>query len=195
MTTAFVLGNGISRRGIPLDDLSQQGFIYGCNALYREFTPYVLVATDMPIATTIQETGYARRNRFYTRKPIPALGGQRVPQDYYGYSSGPAAVGIAAKDGMQRIYLIGFDLGPDQNNRFNNLYAGTEFYKAADSQPTYTGNWVRQIKTIIKAFPKTHFFRVLGATTAAIKDFNDLANFQNLDLADFVDRINNQKGL
>lgn len=195
MSIAFVLGNGISRRGLPLDDLSQQGFVYGCNALYREFTPHVLVATDLPIATSIQETGYARNNQFYTRKPIAALGAKRVPQEYYGFSSGPAAVGIAAQDGRERIYLIGFDLGPAENNTFNNLYAGTEFYKAADAPPTFTGNWVRQIRTIIKAFPKTRFFRVMGTTSAVIKDFQDLPNFQTLDLADFVDRINNQKGL
>ena len=54
MTTAFVIGNGISRRGLDLTQLQPYGKIYGCNALYREFTPDVLVATDKPIATIIQ---------------------------------------------------------------------------------------------------------------------------------------------
>jgi hypothetical protein len=67
MTRAFVLGNGVSRRGIDLEQLRLYGKIYGCNALYREFTPDVLVATDRPIATAIQESGYAQHNEFYTR--------------------------------------------------------------------------------------------------------------------------------
>ena len=192
---SFVLGNGKSRLAINPKELVGYGKIYGCNALYREFTPWVLVATDMPIATIIQETGYSARNQFYTRKPLPNLGARRIPQAYYGFSSGPAAVGIAAEDGRQQIYLIGFDLGPDQQNRFNNLYAGTEFYKAVDAPPTYTGNWVRQIKTVVKSFPKTSFTRVIGPATADIDDFANLPNFQNLDQATFLDRINKQKDL
>lgn len=195
MSIAFVLGNGISRKGIPLDDLSQQGFLYGCNALYREFTPWVLVATDTPIATAIQDTGYAKTNRFYTRKPKVGSGAHRVPQEYYGFSSGPVAVGIAADDAMERIYLVGFDLGPDANNKFNNVYAGTEFYKTVDAVPTYTGNWIRQIKTVVKKYPKTQFIRVCGPTTADIDDFRHVSNFSSMDMATFLDRINKQKDL
>ena len=66
MTTAFVLGNGVSRQGISLPELQKHGKIYGCNALYREFTPDVLIATDTPIATHIQDLGYAKTNKFYT---------------------------------------------------------------------------------------------------------------------------------
>ncbi len=61
MTTAFVLGNGRSRQAVDLLTLKQHGPIYACNAIYREFTPDVLVATDMPIATVIQESGYAQK--------------------------------------------------------------------------------------------------------------------------------------
>jgi hypothetical protein len=59
MTVAFVLGNGVSRSGLALEQIQKLGKIYGCNALYREFTPDVLVATDRLIATQIQENGYA----------------------------------------------------------------------------------------------------------------------------------------
>ena len=60
MTTAFVLGNGVSRQAVDLNRLKSLGKIYGCNALYRDFTPDILVATDKPIATEIQNSGYAR---------------------------------------------------------------------------------------------------------------------------------------
>lgn len=82
MTHAFVLGNGISRKDISLSALKEAGKVYGCNALYREFTPDVLVATDRPIATQIQESGYAKQNKFYTRRPIDGLGGFRLPENY-----------------------------------------------------------------------------------------------------------------
>jgi hypothetical protein len=195
MTTAFVIGNGISRQVINLEQLKPLGKIYGCNALYRDFIPDVLVATDRPIATQIQESGYAIKNKFYTRKPIDALGAQKVPKDYYGFSSGPIATSIAAIDGHHLIYMIGFDMGPTNEKKFNNVYANTEFYRTADATPVFTGNWVKQILTITKDFPKTQFIRVHGKTTATIPEFDTIKNMLNLPMSTFIDRINNQKDL
>ena len=195
MTIAFVLGNGISRQSVSLQALSEQGKIYGCNALYREFTPEVLVSTDRPIATYIQESGYSMNNRFYTRRPIAGLGAVQVPTPYYGYSSGPIAVSIAASDGNQRVYLVGFDMGPTIENRFNNLYAGTEFYKAQGANPTFTGNWVKQMIRVITDNKLTNFIRVCGETTAVITEFDSLANLFHMDLVTFQTCINSKKDL
>jgi len=184
--TAFVLGNGISRRDIDLTRLRNHGPIYGCNALYREFTPDVLVATDRPIATRIQETGYSAQNRFYTRRPLPNLGAIAVPEKYYGNSSGPIASALAALDGHKKIYLLGFDLGATTEQKFNNMYAGTEFYKAAQSEPTYTGNWIRQLCKLTSDFPDTQFYRVHGAATADIDDFRKISNFSRCNLDWFL---------
>jgi len=195
MTIAFVLGNGISRRDISLTELKPLGKIYGCNALYREFAPDVLVATDRPIATAIQESGYAKINRFYTRRPIPDLGAQQVPAEYYGYSSGPIAMSIAARDGHRRAYLLGFDLGPTGENQFNNIYAGTEFYKAQGANPTFTGNWIKQLCRIMCDYPHTTFYRVCGYSSGRITEFDALPNLHELPLPAFLNRINNPKDL
>jgi len=195
MTIAFVLGNGLSRQHLNLAHLKNCGMIYGCNALYREFAPDVLVATDKPISSAIQESGYALKNRFYTRKPLPNSGAQKVLTKYHGYSSGPNAAALAATDGHHRIYLLGFDMGPTQSNTFNNIYADTEFYRTRQHPPTFTGNWVKQIREICGDFPEIKFFRVCGSTTARITDLESIKNLEHLDLAIFLDRINNKKDL
>ena len=195
MTVAFVLGNGVSRAGLPLEQIQKLGKIYGCNALYREFTPDVLVATDRAIAQRIQETGYSSKNKFYTRKPMEGLGALRVPTEYYGFSSGPNAVGIAALDQHNKIYILGFDMGPSVHNQFNNIYEGTEFYKPRGSTPTYTGNWVKQLAKITKDFSNTQFIGVCGNTTARLPALDNIANLSHEDLATFQMRINNQKDL
>jgi hypothetical protein len=195
MTTAFVLGNGVSRQGLDLGQLRQHGKIYGCNALHREFVPDVLVATDRPIATAIQESGYALKNKFYTRRPIDNLGAHQVPKPYFGYSSGPIAVALAAEQGAKKVYMLGFDMGPTGNNQFNNIYAGTEFYKSIDAQPTFTGNWVKQLIHITGNFERAEFVRICGPTTARISQLESLKNLKHLDLATFMDRINNKKDL
>jgi len=195
MTVAFVLGNGVSRRNISLPLLKTHGQIYGCNALYREFAPDALIATDKPIAEQIQKTGYALTNKFYTRKPIAGQGGHPVPQQYYGYSSGPIAAAIACQDGARVIYLLGFDMGPDVDNQFNNIYANTEFYKRAGAPPTFAGNWIKQLAKIVTDYPSNKFYRITGPTTAKISELEVLQNLQHYPLDTFVDRINNQKDL
>jgi len=195
MTKAFVLGNGISRKPIDLTQLKQQGKIYGCNALYREFTPDVLVATDRPIAEEIQNSGYALKNCFYTRRPIPQSGAKKVKEKYHGFSSGPNAVSLAALDGHAQVYLLGFDMGPTEKKQFNNIYADTVFYKTSAHPPTFTGNWIKQIREIVSDFPQVDFFRVCGTTTARLSELEGLKNLHHLDLALFIDRINNEKDL
>lgn len=195
MSIAFVLGNGISRQGLDLDQLKQLGQVYGCNAIYREFVPNVLISTDTPISKSIQETGYALTNRMYTRKPLPSMGAHRLPQDYYGYSSGPAAAGVAAIDRNVAIYLVGFDMGPTSSGKFNNIYADSEFYKASSATPTFTGNWANQIVKICRDFPKAKFYRVVGKTTAPVAALANVPNLTHMPLEDFLNRINNTKEL
>jgi hypothetical protein len=194
MSRAFVLGNGVSRQDVDLNNLKHFGPIYGCNALYRDFTPTVLVSTDRPISERIQNSGYALKHNFYTRRPISGSGANPVPQKYFGYSSGPLATGIAAINGNRLIYLIGFDMGP-VHNHFNNVYANTEFYKKSSAVPTYTGNWVNQLKTVMTDYPATLFVRIMGHTTAAIDVFNKVNNFQTMAMSEFLNRINNTKEL
>lgn len=192
---AFVLGNGVSRESVSVERLNQIGDAYGCNALYRTSTPAVLVAADQQIAREIQESGYSKKNRFYTRRPIPDLGAQVIPKPYFGFSSGPVATGIACDDGHHKIYLLGFDLGPNSQGQFNNLYAGTTHYKPVGALPTYTGNWARQLSKIIQSHPNIAFVRVMGDTTSQIAEFDSIPNLSQLPLDTFVNRINMQKDL
>jgi len=189
MAAAFVLGNGVSRQSLDLTVLKTLGIVYGCNAIYRESVPDVLISTDTPISERIQSEGYSQKNVHYTRKPLPDSGARRIAQQYFGYSSGPVAVGQAALDGAVAIYLIGFDLGPTRNGRFNNCYADTEFYKKSSANPTFTGNWVRQLQTIMKDFPRTSFFRITGDTTAEVRELLGVANLAHMPMVDFQQRL------
>ena len=62
----IVLGNGKSRLNFDLDKLSEYAITFGCNALYRDFAPDILVTVDIPITHEILSTNYAKRNKLYT---------------------------------------------------------------------------------------------------------------------------------
>jgi len=72
-TRVFCIGNGESRQSIDLIKLRPHGKIYGCNALYRDFTPDVLTAVDQGIMHEIYQSGYCDKNetwfRNWTRVP------------------------------------------------------------------------------------------------------------------------------
>ena len=56
---AFILGNGITRLEIDCEGLLDYGAVYGCNRIYQEFAPTVLVSTDTDMAREIQQSGYS----------------------------------------------------------------------------------------------------------------------------------------
>ena len=189
MGIAFVLGNGRSRLAVDLHKLQTHGMIYGCNGLYREFAPDCLVATDSPIARSIQESGYAKNNRFHTRRPIEGTGAKSLPKDYRGFSSGPNAVAQACLDGHYQIYLLGFDLGTT-NGQFNNVYADTEFYKRITDPPTFAGNWIKQIRTLCEQFSDREFVRVQGPESAHIAVLNEINNMRHRTMQQFKETLN-----
>lgn len=189
MSTAFVLGNGRSRLSIDLESLRRHGKIYGCNGLYREFTPDVLVATDRPIARAIEESGYPLKHNFYTRRPNLELGSMSLKRPYQGYSSGPNAIAIACYDNAVTIYMIGFDFG-SPTPLLNNVYADTEFYRSSHDKATYAGNWVKQLTQICKDFPQTKFIRVMGKESTHIPEFSVIPNLVHQQIYDFQNLLN-----
>ena len=56
----YIVGNGNSRKGIDLDHI---GRWYGCNGVYRDYTPNVLFAVDIPIQSEVFETDYYKNNK------------------------------------------------------------------------------------------------------------------------------------
>lgn len=193
MSAAFILGNGKSRLAVNLNKLMEVGTVFGCNGLYRDFTPHCLVATDRPIAEEIQNSGYAQKHRFHTRKPIESLGGKFLVKEYKGFSSGPNAAALALVDGYSDIYLIGMDLGTT-NGMFNNIYAGTQFYKKELDPPTFPGNWINQVVTLTKDFESRQFWRVEGPESAFVPQFNKIPNMRILSMDKFLEKVNTARG-
>jgi len=67
MSKVFLIGNGESRLGFDLNTLRPHGKVYGCNAIYRDFIPDVLIAVDHGIMHEIYHSGYAYNNETWYR--------------------------------------------------------------------------------------------------------------------------------
>ena len=70
---AFLIGNGQSRKGFKFSTIKGRGVIIGCNNLYKDFAPDILVAMDHPVMHSIYQSGYSYTAKCYFRDwaPIP----------------------------------------------------------------------------------------------------------------------------
>lgn len=198
MTRAFIIGNGLSRRGFDLNLLPSKGKTFGCNAIYKEFTPDILVSVDPGISREIQDSGYSLEHIHYARKPIENLGAIKVDRTAWGWSSGPIAFWYAINDpGIINIFLLGFDfVGTSQNSndsrKHNNIYSGKEHYKKASEAATHYGNWITQLHQAMNEFKdKDYNVYHVGAYDDFIPEkLCDDAKWHELTYEAFTEMIN-----
>lgn len=185
---AFVLGNGTSRKDIPLDKLKAYGDVYGCNALYRHFEPDYLVAVDTKMILEINKYGYQKDHEVWTNpnKSFIKMKGFNYFNPSKGWSSGPTALWLASQRQYHKIFILGFDFkGLDKGKKFNNIYADSFNYKKSTDGATFFGNWMRQTKSVVKDNPNIRYFRVIQPDNYIPDELNSFNNLKHLSVEEF----------
>ena len=186
---AFVLGNGLSRKNIKLDHLREWGRIYGCNALYREFTPDFLVAVDAKMVTEICENNWQLKHPVWTNpnKNMEKFKGLNFFKPSQGWSSGPTALWLATHHEHRTFYILGFDYVGTQEGKLNNVYGGTRNYRKITDPATYHGNWLRQTGIVIQKNPKNQYIRVVQDDRMGFQaeEFRRFHNYSEMIVSDF----------
>lgn len=185
---AFVLGNGTSRQGIDPSHLQTLGLVYGCNALYREFSPDYLIAVDVKMILEISKAGYQNKNTVWTNpnKSFAKISNLNYFNPSKGWSSGPTALHLACQHRHSHVYILGFDyIGLDNGKKVNNIYAGTWNYKKPNDGATYYGNWLKQTKKVIQENVNIQFTRVIQPDNYCPEELNNLTNLSHMYYEDF----------
>jgi len=185
---AFVLGNGTSRQGINLEEISKIGKVYACNAVYRTFAPDYLVAVDVKMILEINKHGYQRNHEVWTNpnRAYDRMTGFRFFQPSKGWSSGPTALWLASQHVYEKIYILGFDFkGLGDGSQFNNLYADTPNYKKSTDGATFFGNWMRQTSSVIKQNTNINYVRVITPDNYNPDELNNFRNYSVCSKDDF----------
>lgn len=147
MKRVFCLGNGESRKGVNLDLLKPFGKIYGCNAIYREYAPDVLVSVDQGITHEIYQSGYAYTNQCYFRNWFP----QKAEQ----YNN--SVYGTTEKRMMDFIDTLDLKVETERGNSEKFVVGGPPLYNFAkqvmknkEKLKEYKGNFKTNVTWIQK---------------------------------------------
>jgi hypothetical protein len=180
---AFVLGNGVSRQDINPATLQAHGLVYGCNAIYRTFSPDYLVAVDPRMVKEICRTEYQTKHQLWTnyQKAYDKYSNINYFDPMRGWSSGPSALWLATLHKNNDIYILGFDYqGLHNGLRVNNIYADTPNYKKSNEEATFFGNWLKQTQIVFRENRNINFYRVVEEDSYEPKDFIAHPNYQTI---------------
>jgi hypothetical protein len=202
--TAFVLGNGESRRGIDINDLKEKGTVFACNGVYRTHQPDWLIAVDPKMILEIAETDYVVHNKVYSNynsqydKHQKLLDHVTWSKPSLGWSSGPTALRLACEQGYKDIYILGFDYQGHPESpkkaryKFNNVFKDTRNYKKSQDEATFYGNWMNQTKRCLQDFEDVQFHRVIPKGWFQPKDLDWNKNLDHKTTEEFLSKFNLQ---
>lgn len=164
-----ILGNGLSRLLIPLESLPKP--IWGCNALYRDYTPDCLFCIDRRMILEIANSKYKGKVVYRHWKDF------RPPSNFEkffeGGCSGETAIRYAIEQGFTEIDLIGFDLRP---GKIQNVYTGSQNYGTKkDCQPTFPSlqSYLPTVKEakIRRIYSPNHGKPIKGITNILVNEY------------------------
>jgi hypothetical protein len=188
MNTAFIIGNGMSRKSFDLKRLKPYGTIFGCNALYRDFPDYsipdYLVAIDDGIITEIEHCDFPSKRVIFP--PIderwePASCNMARPRS----NAGVNAMREAIKMDYDQLICLGFDfMITDEQQSVSNIYHGTDNY-GMDTRAHSGDNpgRIRYVQWLVNQYPQVDFIFIFpsGLTINPVYGKNVFINtYENL---------------
>ena len=199
-TQAVAIGNGESRANFDLRFIQyhQAGIggaetlqSYGCNALYRDFTPDFLIAVGDEIIKEIADSGYTNNNIVYTNAGAVLDNPGKfylIPQNL-SYDAGSLAAYMACFDGHKKVFLIGYDQYDNQHQHaggnYNNIYKGTNGY--LDTNEVQNGKFISStLFNVMTTYSDVEFVKVMPEKTWWVADeILPLPNFRQIDYNEF----------
>ena len=143
--TVFLIGNGKSRENFDLEKLRGKGTIIGCNAIYRDFTPDVLVAIDAKMLNELSKAGWGKKGEFTIvpkNRQVQVVNAIAWKTERFNTSGCFAMRLISFLMEAKTCYMIGMD------GYAGNMYDGTNNYAA---------NTLRNFKGVVN-----HYLQVLN---------------------------------
>jgi hypothetical protein len=193
---AVIIGNGVTRLDFDMRAIFEHrgGLLgvdtvqtYGCNALYRDYSPDFLIARGDNIITELANSDYTIDNVVYTSSLHLFKNPNKfylIPYDPY-CDAGTTAAYIAAFDGHKKIFLLGFDNQDTPGHNYN-VYADTSGYDIINSNIS-DQKWIVDRASLINAYEDVDFIWVTNkGRTLMPNEWKACVNLRQISFRDFV---------
>jgi len=168
-SVAHVIGNSKSRHKFDLNLLKGQtggakgvrsvGQSYGCNLLYKDFSPTFLITTNKHICSEIAASDYTKENIVFSNvKNILAH-----PSSFHLYpkmftgSMGTLALRLACADGHKQVFMVGMTCYHKEDD---NIYAGKhDAYKSINVESS-NAKFIQETCKIFLSYSDVEFYYV-----------------------------------
>jgi len=186
MNTAFIIGNGTSRKGFDLTRLKPYGTVFGCNALYRDFPDYslpdFLVSIDDGIIAEIESSSFPSK-RFI----VPPIDERWEPAECNigrpRSNAGMNAMREAIKMEYDQLICLGFDFLIQGGDQFlSNVYDGTDNY-GPETRANAGDNpgRVNYLQWLVRKHPEVDFIFIVPDIEKITKIFGENAFFNTYE--------------
>lgn len=172
----FLVGNGKSREKFDLERLRNIGTIIGCNALYREFTPDLLIAIDQKMLRELKSSTYEGTVIMPRGRTVAVPKALVWKTEKFNTSGCYGLRLVSQKMGPKECYMLGMDGFP------GNMYDGTLNYSTHTLQ-NFKGINSRYLLTL-KEIKNTTFINV-NDKDAWPKECHDTSSYRFMTYEDF----------
>ena len=179
-TQAVAIANGATRNEFELKfiTLHKGGLFganklqsYGCNSLYKEFTPdFLVVVGDENVAEIAATTNPDDNIVYVNGEHLVAHSGKfyLIPQNL-SYDAGALAAYMACFDGHKKVFLLGYDS-----------------YTETIEHPTQAF-FIKTLAEVVKTYNNVDFVRVMPtASYSCDPQLSSFPNFRQISYRDFV---------
>lgn len=193
---AHVIGNGESRSNFKLKFLAEvhggllakkMGQTYGCNAVYRDFSPDFLILNNAVLAQEFadQFPNNTTTAFTYTKNILQNIGKYHLIPYNIKLCAGATAAYLACFHGHKTIYLLGFDNQKDAGTN-NNIYAGTTAYSSKQSNVS-DSVFIQDLNQVMSTYDDVEFVRIVKFENTIVPDmWKWRDNFRQIDYRHYI---------
>ena len=177
----FLIGNGNSRKIFDLERLRGVGTIIGCNGLYREFTPDLLVSIDAKLIKEIGKSGYSGQCIIPLNRTVELPTAFKWKTERFNTSGCFGLKFISKLLKPKECYMLGMDGYP------GNVYDGTENY-ATNSLQNFSGVIKYYIQTLQE--PDETVFINVNDKDMWGPEAHATGRYKNITYTEFEEKLN-----
>jgi len=178
----FLIGNGNSRKTFDLEQLRPLGTIIGCNAIFRDFSPDILLAIDAKMLKEIKKSDYCRENTCIIpgARSVAIPGSFRFRTDKFNTTGCFGMKMISQLMKPKKCYMLGMDGYP------GNMYDGTANY-APNTLKNFKGVNTYYLK-VLQGVGETIYINVNEKDTWP-KACHDTGKYEFMSIQDFKTKV------